>query len=104
VPSVVWTDEAIGDLEQITSCVEKDSPSYAALLVWRLIEATDHLGEFPESGRIVPELDDPHGREVIYGSCRIMYRLTRGAVFIIGTVHGAREVKAHSIARRGPRS
>lgn len=40
--------------------------------VFRLV---GQLADFPESGRIVPELDDPNIREVIRRPCRIVYRV-----------------------------
>ncbi|HNU31913.1 MAG TPA: type II toxin-antitoxin system RelE/ParE family toxin [Sedimentisphaerales bacterium] len=33
------------------------------------------MADFPESGRVVPEFDDPTIREVIRRPCRIVYRV-----------------------------
>ena len=48
----------------------------------------------PRCGRIVPELDDPRFREVIYGNYRIVYRII-GAddIEILAVIHGARDMK-----------
>jgi len=40
--------------------------------IFRLVE---QVSDFPESGRIVPEFDDPNIREVIRKPCRIVYRV-----------------------------
>lgn len=34
-----------------------------------------HLADFPQSGRVVPEFNDPGIREVIRRPCRIVYRV-----------------------------
>ncbi|MBM4028180.1 MAG: type II toxin-antitoxin system RelE/ParE family toxin [Planctomycetes bacterium] len=34
-----------------------------------------HLADFPQSGRVVPEFDDPSIREIIRRPCRIVYRV-----------------------------
>ena len=49
----------------------------------------------PRCGRIVPELDDPGFREVIYGNYRIVYRIigTYDDIEILAVVHGARDMK-----------
>ncbi|MBZ5560392.1 MAG: type II toxin-antitoxin system RelE/ParE family toxin [Acidobacteriia bacterium] len=45
------------------------------MIVSRLVAATDRLVPFPESGRAVPEFDDPLVREIVDRPYRIVYRL-----------------------------
>jgi plasmid stabilization system protein ParE len=79
------------DIEQVAQFIARDSSDQAALFVGRLIEATDRLGTLPLSGRIIPEIDHPDCREIIYGAYRIMYRVQGEDVWITGVVHGARD-------------
>jgi len=88
---VVWSPSALADMEAIADYVARDSADQAALLVARLQEATDRLMDFPQSGRIIPELADASCREIIVGSYRVMYRLEADQVWITGVVHGARD-------------
>ena len=88
---VIWSPAALNDLDAIAEYIAKDSPDRAALFVSRLIDATDPLANFPQSGRIVPELDDPTWRETIVGAYRVMYRLQGDAVRVSAIVHGARQ-------------
>lgn len=88
---VVWSPSALEDVDQIARYISRDSPDQAALFVTRLLEATDRLGDFPRSGRVIPELGDPDCREITYGAYRIMYRVTPDDVWITGIVHGARD-------------
>ena len=56
-----------------------------------LLEAADRLVAFSESGRIVPELNNPATREVIVGNYRVMYDLGGDVVRILTMLHGARQ-------------
>jgi len=72
---VLWTKQAQADLAAIRAFISQDSPHYASVIVSRLIAATDRLAPFPESGRAVPEFEDPLVREVVHPPYRIVYRL-----------------------------
>jgi len=87
---VIWAPSALDDIASIAEYIAGDSAEVASLFVRRLIEATDRLQGFPLSGRIIPEIDSPDCREVIYGVYRVMYRVERDEVWITGVVHGAR--------------
>ncbi|HUT56824.1 MAG TPA: type II toxin-antitoxin system RelE/ParE family toxin [Phycisphaerae bacterium] len=65
---VIWSPEALRDLEDIAAFSARDSDHHAALFVQRLLDATDRLAEFPESGRVIPEIGGPRFREVIEGT------------------------------------
>ncbi len=88
---VIWAPTALEDVAAIAEYIGRDSAGAASLFVHRLMEATDKLQEFPLSGRIIPEINDPDCREVIYGAYRIMYRVEGEEVWITGVVHGARD-------------
>ena len=72
---VLWTHQARSDLAAIRTFIGQDSPHYASIVVAQLIAATDRLVTFPESGRTVPEFDNPLVREVVHRPYRIVYRL-----------------------------
>ena len=88
---VMWAPAALADVEAIAQYIARDSADNAALFVARLIEATDRLARFPESGRIIPEISNAACREVMVAPYRIMYRLETDQVWITGIVHGARD-------------
>jgi plasmid stabilization system protein ParE len=90
---VIWAPSALDDIESIAEYIAKDSVEMASLFVSRLFDATDHLEDFPFSGRIIPEINNPDCREVIYGSYRIMYRVENNEVWVTGVIHGARDWK-----------
>ncbi len=88
--SLIWTRRAIEDVQSIKRFIAQDSPHYAELVTQRLISSVERLPALPQSGRIVPEINDPTVREVIHGSYRIVYRLIREEIHIITVHHAAR--------------
>ena len=72
---VIWTNKYIKDLWSINDYISIDSKIYATRFINRLITRVDQLIEFPESGRVVPEKEDPAIRELIEGNYRIFYKL-----------------------------
>lgn len=87
---VRWTPQAADDLDAIAEFISQDSPHYSSLFVLDVLCAVDRLIQFPKSGRIVPEINDPLVREVILGSYRIIYRLRQDLVEILTVFHGSR--------------
>ena len=90
--SVVWSPQAIRDVESIRAFIAKDSTSYAELVARRIVAAVERLHSFPESGRIVPERQDPAIREVIVTPYRIVYRLRAEVAEVVTVFRGSREV------------
>jgi toxin ParE1/3/4 len=87
---VIWAPSALDDVDAIAEYIARDSVELAFLFVSRLFEATDRLKRFPSSGRMIPEINNPACREVIYSAYRIMYRIEENGVWITGVIHGAR--------------
>lgn len=85
-----WTPQGINDLESIANFIAKDSPQFARLFVIDVLRAIDRLLLFPKSGRVVPELNDPHIREIIFGNYRIVYRLKAQTAAILTVHHGSK--------------
>ncbi|MBQ10202.1 MAG: plasmid stabilization protein [Planctomyces sp.] len=91
---VRWTPQALDDLEAVCLFIARDAPSFAEVFAQRAFDATDRLTEFPESGRIVSEMNDPNLRELLIGNYRLIYRLRSGDVEILTMHHGARLIDA----------
>jgi len=87
---VRWTPQAADDLDAVAEFITENSPHFAGLFVMDVLQAVDRLAEFPELGRIVPEIGDKTIRELILGNYRIIYRLRSEAVEILTIHHGAR--------------
>ena len=87
---IVWSEEALKDIEEIISFISKDSELYAVNFASKIISAVETLRVFPEIGRIVPEYADPKIREIIYRNYRIVYQIEERAVEIITVSHGSK--------------
>ncbi len=87
---LIWTRRAIEDVQSIKQFIAQDSPHYADLVIQRLTASVERLPALPQSGRVVPEINDPTVREVIQGSYRVVYRLVREEIHIIAVHHAAR--------------
>lgn len=72
---IIWSDNALEDIEQISEFISKDSTDRAALFVGRLLDSTEQLSQYPNSGRVIPEVKNQDYREIIYGAYRIMYKI-----------------------------
>jgi len=90
--TVVWTQHAIAQLVDIYEFIAQDSPVYAKQMVDRLTQRSEQLGEFPQSGRMVPEYASEEIREVIEGSYRLIYRLRSERIDVVAVLHSARQL------------
>jgi toxin ParE1/3/4 len=101
---VAWTETAWRDLERIADYIAEDSPGYAASLARQIRDQARSLDEMAERGRVVPELDQPTVRELVVGSYRLIYEISDGNVYVLGLIHGARDLAAlwDAEARTGP--
>src|SRR3954463_6772612 len=85
---IVWTEEAVANLDAIQSYISAFNPAAARRLAARLIEVADSLADFSDRGR------DAGGglREMVSVWPYILrYRAEADAVVILRIRHGARD-------------
>lgn len=87
---VHWTEVSIQHLIAVYDQISKDSPFYATKMVDRLTRRSQQIGDFPMSGRVVPEHGAQDLREVFEGPYRLIYRIKRDQVDVVAVIHGAR--------------
>jgi plasmid stabilization system protein ParE len=88
---VHWTDTARDHLRAIHAYIARDSPRYAQRMVDRLTRRSQQIGEFPLSGRKVPEFDVPQIRQLVEGPFRIIYYIKPDQINVLAIIHGARQ-------------
>ena len=76
---LTWSPAARDDLHDIVVFIARNNPNGAMSFGYELISETDHLQEFPELGRIVPEYKNDLIREIIFRPYRIVYRINHDA-------------------------
>jgi len=89
---IMWTETAVLDLEQINDFISKDSPYYASVFIDRVLNVIEQIKQFPQKGRVVPEVQDKSIREVLYNGYRIIYKVHHDNLLILAIVHGARNL------------
>ncbi|NJK38260.1 MAG: type II toxin-antitoxin system RelE/ParE family toxin [Oscillatoriales cyanobacterium RM1_1_9] len=90
---VVWSPQAIDDIDAIAAYIARDSVSYAAAVVQRIIEVTRDLSDNPLIGDIVQEFGDEMIREQFAYTYRILYRIQDETVTVTAVIHGKRLLK-----------
>ena len=88
---LVWSSEAIEDIEAIAAYIDRDSPWYAKAVVAKLVDAAESIPEYPELGRIVPELGDRNIRERLVHRYRLIYRLEASRAVVAAVIHGRQD-------------
>lgn len=88
---IAWSDPSLSDLESIHHYIARDSELYADAVIFDILESAECLLDYPQSGRVVPELEDGNTREIIVGNYRIMYSAERDTINILTVLHGARK-------------
>ena len=89
---VHWTDTAQRHLDAIYQFIAQDSPAYAKRMVDRLTRRSQQIGQFPFSGRSVPEFEMKQIREVIEGPYRIIYYIKVDQIDVLAVLHGAQDL------------
>ena len=74
---IIWTNQALHKLNKFIDYIAQDDVVIAEKWALKMIEKTDQLIEHPESGRIVPEYNEPNLRELVFGNYRVIYRIRK---------------------------
>ncbi len=88
---ILWSPQSLRDLDAIHEYIAKDSEHYAGLTVARIFSSVERLIQFPSSGRIVPERDEPEIREIIVGRFRAVYRVRGELIEVAAVFRASRE-------------
>nr|WP_281720160.1 type II toxin-antitoxin system RelE/ParE family toxin [Nitrosomonas nitrosa] len=95
---LIWTHEALDDVDAIAQFIARDSPHHARRVVEAMFELSDSIGEQPMIGRVVPELQKPKMRERFLYSYRVIYDIGSEQIAVVAVIHGRRLLE--SIAER----
>jgi toxin ParE1/3/4 len=93
---VRWTRIAEEDLWDIVTHIAPDRPAASLEILKEIRARTQTLPEFPDRGRIVPELDrlgTKDYRETLFPPWRIMYRVYPDRVEVLAVLDSRRNVE-----------
>ncbi|RVU85487.1 type II toxin-antitoxin system RelE/ParE family toxin [Leucothrix sargassi] len=90
---LIWTEPALTDLDEVAEYIALSNLPAAKALVGRLFEVVDRLEQFPESGRVPPELEGFNYREVIVNPCRVLYKVEESRVYVLHVLRQERDLR-----------
>ncbi len=90
---LIWSPQAIEDIQAIAQYIARDSTSYAESTVEWIFRTPERLIEFPKLARVVPEKNDDSIRELFVFQYRIIYELISFEIHILTVVHGKRIIE-----------
>jgi toxin ParE1/3/4 len=100
---VVWSPRAIRRATEAARYVAEDNPNAAAEWARGLFDSARPLAQFPELGRVVPEVGRAEVREIIFRGYRVVYRVAPRLVEVLTVRHGKRKFSFRELGVRQPR-
>jgi toxin ParE1/3/4 len=82
-----WSPLAISRLSEIAKYIALDNPVAAERWVNKIFALVEKLSDFPERGRMVPEINNKMIREVLSGNYRVIYKLEDREISILTVRH-----------------
>lgn len=80
----VLAESALEDLQAILDWYQQEKvPEVGQRLVEDILTQAEQIADHPQSGRMVPEFDNPRLRELIRPPFRIVYLLEEETCFIV---------------------
>ena len=90
---IIWSPEAVEDLEAIADYIGRDSDYYAQAVVTKVLDMSRTVKNLPMVGRVVPEIGQKNIRECFIHSYRMVYRIGDKDILIAAIIHGRRLLK-----------
>lgn len=94
---IVWSPLALEPVNEIADYIAENSLEAAKVWLIDIFGVAERLENFPESGRVVPEVKRPNIREVIFKNYRIVYRLERKQISILTVRHSKQRLPLKEI-------
>lgn len=70
------------------------SPEYANRLVDLITKRSEQIGNFPNSGRMLPEINLEQIREIIEANYRVIYYVGVDRIDVLTVVHGQQKLSS----------
>ncbi len=93
----ILTKQAALDIEEITGYIARDGIESAIRFADELLEVCRSILDFPEMGRVVPEIGQPQIREIIHKNYCLVYTVRKEKVYILQVFNAARLFRMQNI-------
>lgn len=94
---VIWTPSARIDLKAIYDYIAQTAPINARQIVTDLRIKADAIADVPFSGKMVPEVNDEHLREIHAHAWRVIYHVRDRDMFVIAVIHKRQQITSADI-------
>ena len=94
---LAWSDRALARVRETARYIAADDPAAARRWAEGLFDAVGRLADYPQSGRLAPELEGRGVRELVYGAYRVFYRVDANAVLILTVRHASQLVREDEV-------
>ncbi|MEN8251557.1 MAG: type II toxin-antitoxin system RelE/ParE family toxin [Bacteroidota bacterium] len=81
--NIIWSPLAVEQVRDIASYIALDKPSVAVQWAEKIFNSVERLSDFPDSGRIVPEIKRNEIREIVQGNYRVIYKAKPTEILIL---------------------
>jgi toxin ParE1/3/4 len=94
---IIITENARLDLHEIVDYISnRESQTIAKQINKKIKEKIKDLSDYPEKGRIIPELDQFNiikYKEIIVAPWRIIYKIQQNNIFVLNIIDGRRNLE-----------
>ncbi len=80
---IIWSPLAVEQVQDIAAYIALDKPSAAIHWTEKIFNSVKRLKEFPDSGRVVPEINRNEIRELVQGNYRVIYKVKVKEILIL---------------------
>ncbi|MBR6315475.1 MAG: type II toxin-antitoxin system RelE/ParE family toxin [Lachnospiraceae bacterium] len=77
-----WSKDALEDLDVIWEYITEDSIDNADSFIDQLIDESYKICEVPQSGTVIPEIQNPNYREHYYKGYTIIYEINNDRIIV----------------------
>ncbi|HWO00314.1 MAG TPA: type II toxin-antitoxin system RelE/ParE family toxin [Blastocatellia bacterium] len=94
---VVWSPLALERVGTIADYIAADNVESARVFLIDIFAAVGRLRSFPQSGRVVPEVNRSDICEIIFKKYRVVYRVASQQVSVLTVRHGKQRLPLEEI-------
>ena len=94
---IIWSPDAVDSVRDIATYIALDKPIIAREWAEKIFDKVEVLSDFPETGRVVPEIGRNEIRELIHGRYRIIYKIELKEILILTIKSFRQDLKTDEI-------
>lgn len=85
---IIWSPLSLGRISEIADFISEDKPGAALNWIDSIFDSINKISDFPDTGRIVPEVHHKDVRETFVGDYRVIYKIEKKQISVLTVRHG----------------